>query len=1012
MIAVLTNNRNGARIRLGDFFVEGGHECMRSAFGELIAHLENENPLLWDVDSLCERIKAPTMDGPTTYCGSLFSCYTIDKLMRKSVTSDFLVHYLKIICAYNKNLSYRCALHDHQHDLNVCSSSSGSYSSLEQTMTKASVDTYVAKLRYKLLQLRIGEGKKRKVENDGSDRRSESESGRHELLKLWDGAISTLTASPSSVHIRSWHGAIRNKIESLTFDIPDDDDISAVLVDDSRILLDVRKCLEHLSEEQGRMSHTASNNSDFDNLNSSRTTTVSSNSSINSSTSVAPGIESMLLSTPSHFISIILLAEIFKNEKIAFMGLRILRTLAKENAIMEKSWRGNETRGLRNIYHTVAEGADLSAEELTEAVMTLDNKLLISGSIDTSRESTSKSYMDLSNDYSGRCLLFERATAHDDDDSFRTDSDYSDSEEVTDVLYGSTISTVCTQNNHDAFTVDSPDIHNLDLNDVDLIDANSNDDSNNHDTTENEEKGSSSNVITYADSKSSRFPYQTTSHHHVHTSLVAEASKKTTLHKSLEGESYVPFQSDDQNLHLIADVKDESDIQNSTPISHPRPIPTPEPRPVHFAHIRDVSSTKRVEESKQKRNEPDSGRRRAIRRTKEFQRKRDAERDRMIAADKARRQQLHTVDMRASFLRIGSVKNTPRKKIRETDRKSFNSQIETSSKRKEAEWARKRAIERIRDHAKDKKHNEDMKKLSDHVEEQKRWKKRQDNIDKFRRMSSRKSKPFEAHFDKSKIITIPDGCTRVPNEDALVAMGLDETYFRSISSLAATQSLSAEVAAAAIEAKLQNENTSKNDNINEDEKLHSSKLMSDAYSWVEDDNTSMDDDAHSISTISSFAHSVSFDQVLKHDVRPKQNMFTRFTIHIGRAWGLKEVITGTNAYVVVSLGNCGTLSTGVAAGGTSPKFDSTLHFSIPSLNHMRPRGHAHDHIALLLYSRNPSMSDDALGCADLSSDSLIESNGQSIVVPLYPMDLDGKPDYKNTPDAGFIELKGLIEDNK
>ena len=128
------------------------------------------------------------------------------------------------------------------------------------------------------------------------------------------------------------------------------------------------------------------------------------------------------------------------------------------------------------------------------------------------------------------------------------------------------------------------------------------------------------------------------------------------------------------------------------------------------------------------------------------------------------------------------------------------------------------------------------------------------------------------------------------------------------------------------------------------------------------------------------------------------------TVVVVRAWALREVIGGSNPYVVVDWGPCGKHSTQAVMDSTEPYFGSVLKFKSPFQATHRP---AMAVMKVYVYSRNLSTSDELLGYVELNSEGLLALLGDSSECATMTYQLVDLLDKQN-PHAGCIQLTGSL----
>eukprot|EP01036_Dinobryon_divergens_P031145 gene31145-40500_t len=96
------------------------------------------------------------------------------------------------------------------------------------------------------------------------------------------------------------------------------------------------------------------------------------------------------------------------------------------------------------------------------------------------------------------------------------------------------------------------------------------------------------------------------------------------------------------------------------------------------------------------------------------------------------------------------------------------------------------------------------------------------------------------------------------------------------------------------------------------------------------------------------------------------------SIVVVRCWGLREIVGGSNPYVIIDWGPCGKLSTQAVMDSTEPYFGCVLKFPAQV---QRPAAAAI--MKVYVYSRNLSTSDELLGYVEISSDDLLARSSSS-----------------------------------
>lgn len=140
------------------------------------------------------------------------------------------------------------------------------------------------------------------------------------------------------------------------------------------------------------------------------------------------------------------------------------------------------------------------------------------------------------------------------------------------------------------------------------------------------------------------------------------------------------------------------------------------------------------------------------------------------------------------------------------------------------------------------------------------------------------------------------------------------------------------------------------------------------------------------------------------------DVLIRYTVTIVRAWGLAEMLGGTNAYIIASWG-CGSrckasARTAAVPNSTQPQFNASL-----VLDERWPAVHsledemAEKVLVLRVFNQNPSLSDDLLGCAEVSVESLLGgtndiSRGQELRSTLQVAYLNDQRNHT----AGCLEI--------
>jgi hypothetical protein len=127
------------------------------------------------------------------------------------------------------------------------------------------------------------------------------------------------------------------------------------------------------------------------------------------------------------------------------------------------------------------------------------------------------------------------------------------------------------------------------------------------------------------------------------------------------------------------------------------------------------------------------------------------------------------------------------------------------------------------------------------------------------------------------------------------------------------------------------------------------------------------------------------------------------SIVVVRCWGLREIVGGSNPYVVIDWGPCGKLSTQAVMDSTEPYFGSVLKFPAQV---QRPAAAAI--LKAYVYSRNLSTSDELLGYVEISSDDLLARSSSAAAecatLTYQLVDLLDKQNHH----AGCIQLSGSL----
>ena len=113
-------------------------------------------------------------------------------------------------------------------------------------------------------------------------------------------------------------------------------------------------------------------------------------------------------------------------------------------------------------------------------------------------------------------------------------------------------------------------------------------------------------------------------------------------------------------------------------------------------------------------------------------------------------------------------------------------------------------------------------------------------------------------------------------------------------------------------------------------------------------------------------------------------------IRVVRAWGLREVVGGSNPYVVLRWGALSQSSQAVFSS-VSPYFNAVLTFSGPRKDEV---------LKAFVYSRNMSLSDELLGYAEVDVEDLLAGQSSFSLVDLLE---------KHDRHAGFIEMSAAIK---
>jgi Ca2+-dependent lipid-binding protein len=128
-------------------------------------------------------------------------------------------------------------------------------------------------------------------------------------------------------------------------------------------------------------------------------------------------------------------------------------------------------------------------------------------------------------------------------------------------------------------------------------------------------------------------------------------------------------------------------------------------------------------------------------------------------------------------------------------------------------------------------------------------------------------------------------------------------------------------------------------------------------------------------------------------------------IKVMRAYGLPDMLGGTNPYILFDWGHLGRASTHAVQNTTSPEFNATLRFKSPSehgsslsttLMNSPP-------LSISVYSRNESLSDVVIGGIQLDDKDM--NSNYPLRVYLYSQDPDGGEDQI---ECGVLEFQVYV----
>ena len=926
----------GTALRLGSFILTGSMATMQSVVGHYLEKLD-ESPLLFlDLEVLDTDLRK----GNASSNCPIFTNFLTEECMKvliEGMVSDSIVeYYLRLCCELHEDLS----LKDSRSGLML---RNGSQRYLNYKVEEG-LPVTCDEIRLKLMEFRSCVSSK--------------DDAHQALVKTWESAL----ISSEVNNIRECAPLIKQiqrRLEDLALGedmVPDqgDYDQTSQLRMDSRLMLDIKECLE--SKEQYSKKHVGC-------LGPWSVSSTEPNSAL----------RSKIFSSPGDLLSVLALAKIFQNSAICNICTSVLQETANDFVAVASmdDWKDSDlAMKAANMFYAVGSGIGLSGEKLAKAAFychKLSNQERYTDTY-TAEECSRKKH---SSQIPGNTLGEEVEVTEDDYDGhdFMTDSDHSDSESHTN---NAEIERSYTWNEGKYLIAPH-----------DMI------------------PGGGSRQVEVPQSQES-LPQLSTSGREI---ALGDDNGRNTQSDTLDTTHL-------DHTDCISSENDDLSSEAGMMMARQRaPSPTPRAststRRIEMDCIAPPTvSAANTEESITR------AQRRAQMRSTAYRRRHEMDKALASAQDVLRRDRLKSVNLRASVIRASATKlrmpsSTRRGKMLEFDTvacPSFGrSSIDLETADPNIEAARRRAAIRVKQRNMQMRRKEQLGKAMERFEKQKKWVKRNDNIARFmmrsRDVVSEDEHAVESTFSSST--TDENVHLTMPKMEALEAVGLDPAAFMEISRIAheSPQSpfevgptIGEDDSVGILEwspACGYEPSTSKEVICRDDCSEHSDSVS--AVSSLGDPSGLMD-------------MSANFSQnSIQKPSKVKQQQSPKIVIHVGRVWGLPETVGGEGTYAVISFGKHGTLSTKVLGNtGSGITFNADLQFEVGfSLDNEQK-------IAVLLYKRHNAMSDQPVACCEIMLERLRCAEGKPVVVPLSSVGVDGKLVDDGDAEAGFIQVGAEI----